>query len=375
MADASASSSSAATPAISADTLAKLKEQIEYYFSDSNFRKDKFLRGKAAEDADGFVPLSVLLTFNRVKAQTSQVPDLAAALESSAELELSADKTAVRRIRPLPEDDDSENRSIYVKGPFPSTATLDQMQAFAKTLGNVKRVVMRRVRAPEKPFKGSLFIEFATEAEAKTVVENAAKGEVKFEDRAVEKCELMKVCRMICAENRRGADRGSSTSAPGWLPPSFDVVHASNSTLLSPSNYLQSYFERKRAESATRKSKKASEGGKSGAGAADKDYTKPGGKVGGGMSSQTASDDDGDATKRPFLVETGDRCWCLDLTLLVFLLVSLPLQVFEKTFVPGMIVKLSALGDGASIDTLAGYLQTLGDLKFVELDPTAKSGE
>jgi hypothetical protein len=36
--------------------------------SDSNFRRDKFLREKAAEDADGFVPLPTLLTFNRLKA-------------------------------------------------------------------------------------------------------------------------------------------------------------------------------------------------------------------------------------------------------------------------------------------------------------------
>jgi hypothetical protein len=46
------------------------RRQIEYYFSDSNFRRDKFLRAKANEDADGYVALTVLLTFNRVKALT-----------------------------------------------------------------------------------------------------------------------------------------------------------------------------------------------------------------------------------------------------------------------------------------------------------------
>ena len=45
----------------------KVLRQFEFYFSDSNFRRDKFLRGKADEDEAGFVDLSVLLTFNRMK--------------------------------------------------------------------------------------------------------------------------------------------------------------------------------------------------------------------------------------------------------------------------------------------------------------------
>lgn len=74
MADSSSSSSAAAAaapaPAPSADLLAKIKKQVEFYFSDSNFRKDKFLREKANADPDGFVPITVLLTFNRLKSLT-----------------------------------------------------------------------------------------------------------------------------------------------------------------------------------------------------------------------------------------------------------------------------------------------------------------
>ena len=49
------------------ETLDAVRKQIEYYFSDSNFRRDKFLKAKVGEDADGFVQLSVLSTFNRLK--------------------------------------------------------------------------------------------------------------------------------------------------------------------------------------------------------------------------------------------------------------------------------------------------------------------
>ena len=65
---AAAAPEAAAAPAPSKQMLDKLRKQIEYYFGDANFRNDKFLKGKANEDADGFVGLSVLLTFNRIKA-------------------------------------------------------------------------------------------------------------------------------------------------------------------------------------------------------------------------------------------------------------------------------------------------------------------
>lgn len=98
----------------SPDLDAKLVKQIEYYFSDSNFRHDKFLRAKAAEDSDGYVALTVLLTFNRVKAMTGDVEVIAKALEASTTLELSSDRTSVRRTAPLPEEDNSQQRSVYV---------------------------------------------------------------------------------------------------------------------------------------------------------------------------------------------------------------------------------------------------------------------
>jgi hypothetical protein len=36
-------------------------KQLDFYFSDANWSKDKFLQQKA--DADGFVPISILSTF------------------------------------------------------------------------------------------------------------------------------------------------------------------------------------------------------------------------------------------------------------------------------------------------------------------------
>jgi hypothetical protein len=43
------------------------KKQIEFYFSDSNLPKDKFLRAQAEAHPDGLVDLSLLLSFSRMR--------------------------------------------------------------------------------------------------------------------------------------------------------------------------------------------------------------------------------------------------------------------------------------------------------------------
>ena len=41
--------------------------QIEYYFSDSNFPKDKFLMAEVAKSEEGWVDLTTIANFNKVK--------------------------------------------------------------------------------------------------------------------------------------------------------------------------------------------------------------------------------------------------------------------------------------------------------------------
>ena len=106
----------------------------------------------------------------------ADVPTIAAALEDSDELQLSEERDAVRRTRPLPSEDDSDERSVYVKGPFPAATTLEELEAFFSKSGGVKRLNMRRLRGKDKPFKGSVFVEFASVAEAQAFVAAAAAG-------------------------------------------------------------------------------------------------------------------------------------------------------------------------------------------------------
>lgn len=70
------------------------KKQIEYYFSSENLKKDQFLRAKM--DDDGWIPLSIIMTFNRVRSMTMDGGIIVEAICASETVELSEDFHFVR---------------------------------------------------------------------------------------------------------------------------------------------------------------------------------------------------------------------------------------------------------------------------------------
>lgn len=73
-----------------------LRQQLEYYFSVENLCKDMFLRSQM--DPEGWVPLSVIANFNRVKMMLLDPEMLADSAVESPDLEISVDRTAVRKV-------------------------------------------------------------------------------------------------------------------------------------------------------------------------------------------------------------------------------------------------------------------------------------
>ena len=295
--------------------LAAVRKQVEYYFSDFNFRTDKFLRHKAGEDADGFVVLDVLLTFNKIKAlKVSDPKVLSRALEDSEELELSEDGTSVRRTRALPEENDSEARSVYAKGPFPSDATLEQLRDWAGAAGVVGRVNMRKMNNKEKTFKGSVFIEYAKAEGCAALLEQFAKGELRYEGAPLLKVEPLKA-----------------------------------------------YSARKKVEREERRAKKAAAGG----GAAKK----AGGAAGAGAAAAGA------APKRPAR-DAAEKVEEEDEAAVMVPSKDGP-RAFKKEMVPGTIMRVADMGSHSSVDT-RGKLQTFfnamsdSKLKYVEYDPATR---
>ncbi|CDW54208.1 la protein 1 [Trichuris trichiura] len=79
---------------------ARIREQIEFYLSDGNLERDYFLRRKM--DSQGYVPLSLILSFNRIKSLTRDMPLVVEALRESSIVETSRDGSKLRpRQNPL----------------------------------------------------------------------------------------------------------------------------------------------------------------------------------------------------------------------------------------------------------------------------------
>lgn len=180
----------------SQENLTKLEQdiirQIEYYFSEPNLRRDKFLIQKVAENEDGWVDISVLLTFNRLKAITGDAKAIVDAMDKSPNgtVQVSEDRLKLRRHpeNPLPEFNETRRkelqaRTAYAKG-FPLDSELSTiLDYFHSNFKNVEQVQMRKyfdTRTKKHLFKGSVFVIFATREGAD---EFASQSEVKYNEK------------------------------------------------------------------------------------------------------------------------------------------------------------------------------------------------
>ena len=144
-----------------AEQAEKIKDQLEFYFSESNLRKDKFLQKEISKTKDGFVGLDVLFTFNKLKALTTDAKEVSDALKDSDLVEVSKDGDKIRRSADLPADDTSKERTLYVKG-YPlddADVTIESVGDAFKEYGKVLMVRLRKDSRTKK-FKGSAFVEF-----------------------------------------------------------------------------------------------------------------------------------------------------------------------------------------------------------------------
>ncbi|VDO43501.1 unnamed protein product [Haemonchus placei] len=76
-----------------------VRKQIEYYFSADNLQKDFFLRRKM--NSDGFLPITLIASFPRVRSLTQDLTLICEGLRDSEKVELSEDANMVRpRLNP-----------------------------------------------------------------------------------------------------------------------------------------------------------------------------------------------------------------------------------------------------------------------------------
>jgi la-related protein 1 len=71
-----------------------LRQQIEYYFSEENLEKDFYLRRKM--DSEGYLPIKLIASFQRVQNMTHDYNIVISAILSSQTLQVKEDMTCVR---------------------------------------------------------------------------------------------------------------------------------------------------------------------------------------------------------------------------------------------------------------------------------------
>jgi hypothetical protein len=111
-------------PALNQEELeAAILKQVEYYFSPKNLVRDVFLNKEMSKDPNKFVNISVLTTFNKLKALSTDVNFIANVLRKSSELTVSEDNERVRSNTP-------GSRTILDK----TFSDRDEIQAFFQTI-------------------------------------------------------------------------------------------------------------------------------------------------------------------------------------------------------------------------------------------------
>lgn len=146
-------------------------KQVEYYFSDENLVRGKFLQQQIIKSAEGWVHMSVLVKFNRLAEICNDWKLLGKLLKKSSShvIEVSDDKQRVRRIGNKPFlKKSTENiaqlvaRSAYVEC-IPQNLEISELISFFEQY-SAKHVIIRKYfdkLSKTYKSKGSAFVTFS----------------------------------------------------------------------------------------------------------------------------------------------------------------------------------------------------------------------
>ncbi|XP_008831943.1 la-related protein 7 isoform X2 [Nannospalax galili] len=150
--------------------LADIAKQVDFWFGDANLHKDRFLREQIEKSRDGYVDISLLVSFNKMKKLTTDGKLIARALKSSAVVELDLEGTRIRRKKPLGErPKDEDERTVYVEL-LPKNVTHSWIERVFGKCGNVVYISIPHYKSTGDP-KGFAFVEFETKEQAAKAIE------------------------------------------------------------------------------------------------------------------------------------------------------------------------------------------------------------
>ncbi|KAJ8551483.1 hypothetical protein K7X08_021498 [Anisodus acutangulus] len=123
------------------DSSQKIINQVEFYFSDLNLATTENLIRHMIKDPEGYVPISVVASFKKIKALIGSHTQLAEVLRSSTNLVVSEDGKKVKRQNPLTEAALEELQSrIVVAENLPEDHCHQNLMKIFSTVGRVKMI-------------------------------------------------------------------------------------------------------------------------------------------------------------------------------------------------------------------------------------------
>jgi La-related protein 7 len=130
-------------------------KQVEYYFSDENLLTDKYVMSLIKKNKEGYVPLSIIASFRKMKKLTRHYPSMVAALKESSLLVVSSNGKRVKRLYPLPfaEVKDSKLFTVLVEN-LPEDHSVENIRRIFNGAGKIRSISIRDPHAVEEPKKG-----------------------------------------------------------------------------------------------------------------------------------------------------------------------------------------------------------------------------
>ncbi|XP_057670952.1 la-related protein 7 [Diorhabda carinulata] len=139
---------------------------MEFYFSDSNLAKDRFLSQLINDDP--YVDLNIFLKFNKIKKLNCTIDDIRKAIGKSDLIELSENKEKIKRKLPIKIKDNVDLCTVYIEN-IPADADHDWISNIFSDFGKVVYVSIPKYKH-NKTNKGFAFVEFEDEIGAKSAL-------------------------------------------------------------------------------------------------------------------------------------------------------------------------------------------------------------
>lgn len=206
----------------------QIVQQVEFYFSDANITKDKFLLKHVKRNKDGFVSLKLVSSFKRVKHLTKDWRQVANAVErKSKKLEVNDLKTKVRRLEALPEyDETTPSRTVVALNLPLERPTIESVAELFSVCGEI---VLVRILRPGNPVPADVrpFVNKHPEMTTKVCAliefdrtEFAMKAVQKFNEEEEDKMKVMELTAPPPAKTSKKSEEKRKLSLTSRPPPS-----------------------------------------------------------------------------------------------------------------------------------------------------------